>query len=78
MCQFKPISPELRVAVKALAEVVEVSAGGPGYLVYAMLDPREPDPFEEYESKLVYVGMTKDIGTRIRRRYHEAFNTKSH
>lgn len=76
MCQFAEMSPQMKARVSGIAQVAARNTRGAKYVVYAMLDPREPDPLGEYPAKPVYVGMTRDIATRIKRRYHDAFAAK--
>lgn len=76
MCQQNMLSPQLRAKMHAIANRAAVEAQSAKYVIYAMLDPRAPDPAGDYPALPVYVGMSRDVATRIRRRYHDAFEGK--
>ena len=71
MAQALVCSPQVKAGISHCAQMAQQSAGDARYVVYAILDPTQEDPFGIYPGLPIYVGET----CRVRDRVMEHFQT---
>jgi hypothetical protein len=65
--------PQVKAEISRCAEVAQHSAGEARYVVYAILDPTQADPFGDYQGLPIYVGETQNIAARVKAHFEEAY-----
>lgn len=65
-------SPRVKDEISRCAQLVQQSAGDANYVVYAILDPTQEDPFGTYAGLPIYVGETRNVGGRIMQHFRTA------
>lgn len=72
MAQALEHSPQIKAEISRCAEVAQHSAGEARYVVYAILNPTQADPFSDYPGLPIYVGETQNVAARIKSHFWQA------
>lgn len=64
--------PGIPTRIEQMAEQAESQAAGSAYVVYAILDPTQADPLGQFRYLPFYVGVSRQIRTRVRRHFRKA------
>lgn len=58
--------------IENIADLAEVQAAGSAYVIYAILDPSRPDPLGKFRALPIYIGVTGQIGRRVKQHFRRA------
>ena len=68
------ISPRLALhrRIENIAGLAEDQAAGSAYVIYAILHPSRPDPLGKLRALPIYIGVTGQIGRRVKQHFRRA------
>jgi predicted GIY-YIG superfamily endonuclease len=58
--------------IENIADLAEEQAAGSAYVIYAILDTKRPDPLGKFRALPIYIGVTGQIGRRVKQHFRRA------
>lgn len=58
--------------IENIADLAEEQAAASAYVIYAILDPSRPDPLGKFRALPIYIGVTGQIGRRVKQHFRRA------